>query len=195
MKTKEAAGIKKEIVTVQYLKTRRNPKGRHFMKAIMQLFLLASFASLGFAAAPNDPRQKEESDIHEAAFRYLFDHNPSVLQKRAKAYYLGIGEKTSTGTTDEFLKRFTGHKPPVFNRSAAGVSPDKGVTDKPGQTRAVLGCGSGVPDLEVAAAEFEAQIRFAARRRRRHKKRFGFFLLCVLCGHFLLFPGKGQGWL
>lgn len=125
------------------------------MKTIIQLFLPIALAFLGCSAAPNDTRQKEEGDIHETVFRYLFEHNPSVLQKQAKAYYLGIGEKTSTGATDEFLKRFADHNPPVYKRSSAAVSPDQGVTDKETGERGLIFRLYGVKWVSDSEAELD----------------------------------------
>lgn len=55
---------------------------------------------------------EQEDDIREAVFRYQFDHNASGQQKRAQFYYLAVGKKQAD-PTDEFMKRFADHHPPV----------------------------------------------------------------------------------
>ena len=97
------------------------------MKSTATLFLLFAFASLGLGAA--DGRQSQEDDIREAAFRWQFDHNVSGQQKKAKVYFLAVGEK-SADPSDEFIKRFADNKPPVRKRSECSADPGKGVLDK-----------------------------------------------------------------
>ena len=97
------------------------------MKTIAQLILLLTLASVGFAA--DKARQSQEDDIREAVFRYQFDHNASGQQKSAKVYFLGVGEK-ATDPSDEFMKRFVDHKPPVRKASASHFVRGKGMLDK-----------------------------------------------------------------
>jgi hypothetical protein len=73
-------------------------------------------------------KQKAEDDVREALFRYMFEHNRSVLQQHAKAYYLGVvgtGGKI-TDPSDGFMARFIGHEPPVKKQSAAVLDRDSG---------------------------------------------------------------------
>ena len=76
-------------------------------------------ASLPVNLASDAARPSQEDDIREAVFRYQFDHNGSGLQRRAHAYCLAVrvGEK-ETGPSDQFIKRFRPHKPPVRKASA-----------------------------------------------------------------------------
>ena len=123
------------------------------LKPIIHWFLILACASCTFAA-DNTARQKDEDDIQEAVLRELFDRNPSTLQKRATAYYLAIGEKKGADPTEEFLKRFAGHKPPVLKRSAAALSPDQGVvTDKQTGGRGLIFRLYGVKWLSESEAE------------------------------------------
>jgi hypothetical protein len=97
------------------------------MKVIAHLFLLFAFSSLGFAA--DKPRESQTDDIREAVFRWQFDHNASGQQKKAQAYFLGVDDKDAD-PTDEFMKRFADHKPPVRKASACSADAGKGVRDK-----------------------------------------------------------------
>ena len=96
------------------------------MKVIAPLFLLCAFSSLGFAA--DNVRESQTDDIREAVFRWQFDHNASSQQKKAQAYFLGVGDRDDP--TDEFMKRFANHKPPVRKASACSADAGKGVRDK-----------------------------------------------------------------
>ena len=78
------------------------------MKLTLSLFLLLATVSF----ADDTIRKTQEDDIRESVFRYQFDHNTSKLQKTAKAYYLTVGGKV-LDPSDEFMKRFAGHTPPV----------------------------------------------------------------------------------
>src|ERR1700676_2637782 len=73
-------------------------------------------------------RLHEEDDIREAIFRYQFEHNASGQQKRAAVYCLSIGENADP--SDEFIKRFANHNPPVRKISGCTVGPFDGVVDK-----------------------------------------------------------------
>jgi hypothetical protein len=86
------------------------------MRATPFLLLL----TIGFTGLAVDiDHASQEDDIREAVFRHQFDHNASGLQKRAHAYCLliRVGEKNSD-PSDQFMKRFAGHKPPI--RKASG---------------------------------------------------------------------------
>ncbi len=91
-----------------------------------------ALAAVGFAA--NTDRALQEDDIREMVFRHQFDHNASGQQKTAHAYYLALGEKDAD-PSDQFMKRFTHHRPPVRKASARHSTSveivDKG-TGKPG---------------------------------------------------------------
>ena len=54
--------------------------------------------------------QQDNLDICEAVFRYLFKHNASKVQQKAKSYFITIFKQDPS---DEFLARFTGNNPPV----------------------------------------------------------------------------------
>ncbi len=59
---------------------------------------------------------KDEENVRETVFLYQFSHNASALKQKAKAYYLTIGTN-GADPSDNLLKRFAGHKPPVFKIS------------------------------------------------------------------------------
>jgi len=96
------------------------------MKTAVLLLGLVCAASL--ATADEAAKGRTEDDIREATFRYQFLHNASGLQQKAKVYYLAVGEK-SGDPSDEFMKRFAGHQPPVKKKSQSKggmVGPQEG---------------------------------------------------------------------
>jgi hypothetical protein len=101
------------------------------MKNLLQLILLIACTSLGFAADKDQDKQRarQVDDIREAVFRWQFDHNASGQQKKAKVYFLRLQGKEGD-PTDEFMKRFAGHSPPVRKASACESDAKKGVRDK-----------------------------------------------------------------
>lgn len=101
------------------------------MKNLIRLILLLACTSLGFAADKDQDKQRagQVDDIREAVFRWQFDHNASGQQKNAKVYFLGFHGKQGD-PTDEFMKRFAGHNPPVRKVSACESDAKKGVRDK-----------------------------------------------------------------
>lgn len=60
-------------------------------------------------------REKEADDIREMLFRMEFE-TPSARRKSVKVFFLAIGENDAD-PTDEFMKRFEGHQPPVRKMS------------------------------------------------------------------------------
>jgi hypothetical protein len=88
------------------------------MKQLSVLLLLGLLAvSLIQGCTPaDDTRQKAEDDARETAFRYWFADiaKPSDMN----AYYLSFGSiHDDIDPSDEFMKRFEGHKPPVKKAS------------------------------------------------------------------------------
>lgn len=77
------------------------------------------------------PKSTKEDDIRETVFRYQFEHNASGLQQNAKVYFLSLGSLGETkDPSDEFMKRFRGHKPAVKKVSQSTVSVFEGVKDE-----------------------------------------------------------------
>ncbi len=86
-------------------------------------------------------RSVQEEDICEAVFRYQFEHNASGLQQAAEFYCLSLGEVTDKGNvdpSDELMRRFQGHRPPVKKVSQCAYDMSHGVTDR------VAGQGPGL---------------------------------------------------
>jgi hypothetical protein len=79
--------------------------------------LLLTIASASLAVDTDHTSQ--EDDIREAVFRHQFDHNASGQKKSAHAYCLSVlmGNKDSD-PSDQFIKRFAHHKPPIRKASA-----------------------------------------------------------------------------
>jgi hypothetical protein len=84
------------------------------MKVLFAQFLFISAALLFFqsCATALNPRLGAEDDVREAALRYWFV-DASQFQN-IKAYYLSFGSINSgIDPSDEFMRRFEGHIPPV----------------------------------------------------------------------------------
>lgn len=73
------------------------------------------------------PRSQFVDDIREAVFRYQFVHNNRGL-RGVDVFFLALGQNTDP--SQEFLKRFAGHTPPVKPVSACRIDPLRGVFDK-----------------------------------------------------------------
>jgi hypothetical protein len=130
------------------------------MKCIAHLFLLFAFTSLG--VADEKARQGQDDDIREAVFRYQFDHNASGQQKTAKVYFLGVGEK-ATDPSDDFMKRFANHKPPVRKASASHFVRGKGLLDKKTGERGLAFRNTLIKwisdtEVEVSGGYYEAEL-------------------------------------
>jgi hypothetical protein len=89
------------------------------MKAIVFLFLFLILALPALAGEAE--RESQIDDIREAVFRWQFDHNASGQQKKARIYFLEVGEKPGD-PTDQFMNRFADHKPPVRKVSACTLN-------------------------------------------------------------------------
>jgi hypothetical protein len=74
-------------------------------------------------------RAANEQDIYATVFRYLFDHNASGQQKGSNVYCLSMGEK-NVDPSDGFMRRFTGHEPPVRKASDCSVASFSQVVDR-----------------------------------------------------------------
>jgi hypothetical protein len=92
------------------------------MKLITGLLVLFTSALLGFAS--DAARESQVDDVREAVFRYQFDHSDAV-----KVIFISVGENGGD-PSDEFMKRFADHKPPVRKESSSHFVIHKGVLDK-----------------------------------------------------------------
>jgi hypothetical protein len=115
-----------------FLENSRKPLHRSvsagcIMKIIIHFLLLFMCSSLCLAA--DQARESQTDDIREAVFRWQFDHNASGQQANTYVYFLAVGEKDGD-PSDEFIKRFSGHKPSVRKVSACSADARKGVLDK-----------------------------------------------------------------
>ena len=91
------------------------------MRIIFAAFLLFLGALI---ARPADPgREAQTDDVLEAALRYKFAHNGSGLQNKGTAYFVSLGDKAND-PSDDFIKRFARHTPPV--RKVSGCRYDNG---------------------------------------------------------------------
>jgi hypothetical protein len=121
------------------------------MRNIASLLLLCAFVLVGIAA--DNVRENDDEDIHEAVFRWQFDHNTSGQQKKAKVYFLEAGKKGGD-PSDALLRRFAANQPPVRKRSECDPDAGPGVVDKRTGERGLLFRVSSIrwkSDVEVEA--------------------------------------------
>ncbi|HWC18061.1 MAG TPA: hypothetical protein VG498_13660 [Terriglobales bacterium] len=111
------------------------------LKSIISILLV--FTSACSSPLSKADRLSQEDDIREAIFRYQFNHNASGQQKNASFYCLSVGENHND-PTDELLKRFADHKPPVRKVSDCQVHPFTGVSDNRTGTRGLILRVSGI---------------------------------------------------
>lgn len=79
--------------------------------------------------------------VQEAVFRYEFNHNASLQQKLASAYFLALGDPHGTGVADppdEFIARFSGHVPRVAKHSEAAHAEGGWVIDPTNRLPALI---------------------------------------------------------
>ena len=112
--------------------------------------------------AANTTRESQVDDIREEVFRYQFDHNGSAQQKTAKAYFIGVGDEGGD-PSDDFMKRFDGHKPPVRKASASHYVRGKGILDKKTGERGLAFGFTGIKwisdiEVEVDGEYYEAEL-------------------------------------
>jgi hypothetical protein len=111
------------------------------LKSILPVLLV--FTSACSSPLSKADRLSQEDDIREAIFRHQFTHNASGQQKHARFYCLSVGENDND-PTDELLKRFADHKPPVLKRSDCHVHPFTGVSNNRTGTRSLIFRVSGI---------------------------------------------------
>jgi len=95
--------------------------------------LILSLLLCGLTGCSGADRAAQLDDIREATFRYQFSRNASGQQQNAQVYFLSIiiaGNEKSEDPSDEFMKRFAGHKPRVAKGSESRTSMEEGVRDK-----------------------------------------------------------------
>jgi hypothetical protein len=125
------------------------------MRAIGCLLLMCVWACPGSA-----DRLSQEDDIREAVFRYQFDHNASGQQRNAQVYCLAVGDKQGD-PSEQLIKRFGDHTPPVRKMSECSTSPVKGVVEKRTGKRGLVFRVTNIRwiselEVEVAGGYYEA---------------------------------------
>ena len=108
-------------------------------------FTASVFVAFAVACVAQTPQQSrssrsqnhvtEEQNIREAVFRYLFIHNASGHQDKPHYYCLSVA---GGDPTDELMRRFKSHNPPVRKASQCNSDPYKGVFDKSTGKRALM---------------------------------------------------------
>ncbi len=83
---------------------------------------LLSLAALLLFQSPAPAR---ELALQEAVFRYLFTHNQSGLQQKARSYHLCLGPQDGPpkDPSPALLARFAKHRPPVKSCSSFNPQP------------------------------------------------------------------------
>ncbi|MGP0019605.1 MAG: hypothetical protein ACLPHP_13620 [Candidatus Sulfotelmatobacter sp.] len=112
-------------------------RGIKALARVAPLFLLVAIADSSLAGDTH--RLGQEDDIREAVFRFQFDHNGSGQQKQAHAYCIAIleGGKDSD-PSDQFMKRFAHHKPPVRKFSACHWTEIQVVENRTGRSALIF---------------------------------------------------------
>jgi hypothetical protein len=115
------------------------------------LLLLLTITSASLAV--DTDRTSQEDDVRETVFRHQFDHNASGQQKRAHAYCLAVlvGNKDSD-PSDQFIRRFAHHKPPVRKASACHWDSIEVVENRTGRLALIFHVSriTWISDTEVA---------------------------------------------
>jgi hypothetical protein len=107
--------------------------------AALLLFFAFPYPGTSQQASRTDSfRFVQEQNIREVVFRYLFDHNASGQQRNALIFCLSLSFDEHVDPSDEFMKRFDSHNPPVRKISDCAEHPFAGVTDKRTGKRALL---------------------------------------------------------
>jgi len=141
---------------------------RRMALAVFTFYLLGSLA----ACPKVSDWAREDLDISEASFRYLFEHNASYRPEQANAYYLEIA---GADPPSEFLERFAGNTPPAKPASAFRF----------GSSRALL---FGVKEIERIASEEVEVSAF-------HEEGFSQRLCCLSTRDYTLTVTRGEdGW-
>ena len=104
------------------------------MRTIIQLLFVFALAFVSLAS--DGARLSQDNEIIEAVFRHQFNNNASCGQKNSAAVYcLSVGEKYAD-PSEQLMKRFAGHTPPVRPVSACIISGN--VVDKHTAKRGLL---------------------------------------------------------
>lgn len=119
------------------------------------LLLPVFLGFLGVSANPGAYTLETEYEIREAAFRYQFNHNFSGQQKNAAFYFLAVNG-SSTDPSDEFMKRFKAHKPPVQKASQSMRGQGSQVKDKATGRKGLLFFTTGLKWLSASRAQIHA---------------------------------------
>jgi len=101
------------------------------LSAVLLPLLVAATTAL---FASDADRIHGEDDIRESVFLYQFEHNASGLQQHAHSYCLFVTvDEKRVDPSNEFLKRFAHHKPPVRKGSDCHWKKDVAVYDRLGR--------------------------------------------------------------
>jgi hypothetical protein len=139
------------------------------MNPLALLLLLATSLAAGCAPkrVPAPPPSalavtvSDDDDLREAVFRHLFDHNASGQQRTAQVFCLQV--ENARDPSEELLKRFGAHTPPVKPASRCTVKRGTawgGVQDDTGARGLIFRVDSirrtGPETAEIEGGYFEA---------------------------------------
>jgi hypothetical protein len=130
---------------------------KHRLSLLILLYALIISACAESISPPSRPVQEE--DIRETVFRYQFAHNASGLQQTAEFYCLSLGEvsdQDNLDPSDELMRRFQDHQPPVKKASQCDADMSQGVTDRAtGQQQGLIFRVTSIKWINDAEVEVE----------------------------------------
>jgi hypothetical protein len=87
----------------------------------LSILLLLCVSIVSYASLISS-RSVQENNIKETVFSYLFEHNASAIKNNAPIYFLAFAQNIDPD--NNFMKRFSEHKPTVKKRSQGNIVVD-----------------------------------------------------------------------
>lgn len=137
-----------------------------FVLALGGFALLVYFEQYYRDLARIPDRDKQEDDIREAVFRSQIAHEDSELgQSKPIVYFLSLWGPDSDGKdpSDDFMKRFAGHTPPVKKYSKSTIDDSQYVIDDETRVRGLIFSVSritwfGKSKVQVSGGEYAGSL-------------------------------------
>lgn len=149
------------------------------------LFVGLSIIVLGCSDDERTSHVSIEDQVRESAFRFLFDHNHSALQKAAFGYYLGVNSYDDSAKANytplndpspELMSSFSGFTPVVkrlsdcelTDRVRDKVTKERGLIFRLGRMNWING-----NEVDVDGGYYEGNMSAAGYRLRIERRQFG----------------------